>query len=1101
MTVSNLKEAIDWILKVTGKDGASGGSDAIPKLSEQVKNLLNEVENSGTQHSPEIAKVKDALGNGSLITKLAEGLQQFIGYETTSTNKSGRITGSGIAPSNIATHRLCDATIAFTIGVLESLSKDSFIKDKKDNRENVDSVVTKLSGCYGKGPKGFADVGEEVGKLQVQVTGTNTSAINKLVKAVKDNFESQLKVANENGNDIYKNVGQYLDAVFKAVSGKADVTSPLNTLFSRANPVYDATTLSAQIVDLKNGLDTQKASKGFAKNVLDSGKNAFMDALKMPNYTRMNYNAAGSIAWTSNTSQIQTCAKIFLGCLPLCYQALTYIYWCCHEKGGGCKDQTLGGGALRSYFDSQGLLPLYVESSRTGAHIGDSALGGFSEFATAASSPFTYANFTQKLQEKVTTDGRQLSDYCPLSALFYGASCYFRCDQIKNAKSAVGAPKTIREMLYFLAALQFSPQYGAFDGYVTEYFKAVTGNQSSEDHELKLQVADSGQKSGGNTLSAADLKSHLTSTFHLAPSLLGWLQGHSASISDEPWLHSLFSNSQFNLGIPSSGAGIFGALSNYTYALQFQLHFLYQQCNNSYTIGCGWNECSYGRKINESLTDTIVPSHICPTGCSTSGHDTGDHTKGGACEHRGCGTQGKFSPLQAFLTDSLPGFSRGHPSDPSSHLATCSGYLCHVPMGFKAENLRAASNGNTQGSHISLALGSFCGGFNTPLRQLSEKLKCLTKRTPRTLGDLFGFVWHLNGQLFTSQNETTVNASLKKFFESLGVSVPDWEEMSKLAPSTFWGHVQERIEQLMSQPTSAPTQSGIEKSLTVFSGLPFWYNLFMVKPDDSLPVRLFKLKSTDHNKAGKSNYQGHHDDLYSLYNPECKENEKTCGPYLSPLTHSAGATYAPDHASVYLSWLAYLTDDFHEWFQDMLDEFKNIDCTKSGCGGESKCSQSHANGTHGTTSNECKCDSVVQCGGTLPLLYRHGFRYYSPLVLKDGWYYNSNESKWKQENEYKRTCSHFASQLNNFLQPNSPLDNPLTSIDNFLYAIRWEFFSKLSGFWTTYICLILYTFFFLLDTLHLRSHLKLTSAHTAPPLALLTSGKPLPITKLTYLTQ
>ncbi|GIX64871.1 extracellular matrix-binding ebh [Babesia caballi] len=784
-----------------------------------------------------------------------------------------------------------------------------------------------------------------------------------------------------------------------------------------------------------------------------------------PEYTSY-YDKAEWSKVKSNPTEVETCAKIFLGCLPLYYQAITYIYWGCHEKGGGWNAMTLGGGALKSYFDSQGLLPTFVESSRTGAHIAESALQKFSELKTAATSLFPpqspYASFTTKFREKINGSTSGYTK-CPLSALFYGASCYFRYQQITTAKAAGGAPKTISEMLYFLSALQFSSAYDDIDRHIGTLLNP------------SMNVADSSKPaSGGNdTLSAADLKEYLRASCAFSSSVLGMVQG--------------------------PGATLFSTVSNYAYALQFQLHFLYQQCNNSYTKACGWNQCSYGSNVKIDS----VQAHICPTGCTTHGSGDHDHTNGD-CKHDNCGTaSNKPSPLQAFLTDNLPGFCRKYPGSAHNHLATCSGVLCHVPMGF-AGQLRTDAGG---GLNIAYALGSFCGGFNTPLRQLSEKLGCLTKRTPRTLGDLFGFTWHLNGQLFRSRDvivklDTAID-SRPKTLESL---------LSKF---------ENVLKGLRPQQPSPPSHFGLSDSVkSIATTLPFWEYLFNHKLSDGLPGKLFDLTQHCHKK--KANGSGIGDpienephssspipkhecstspaDLHSLYQPvgpkprksghtdpykDCRD--QNCGPYLYPLTHTDGATFAPTHASTYLSWVLYLTDDLQSWFQDMLDEFRNIDCSKSGCHGQ-KCQAEHGPGQHGS-SPSCKCPSVVQCGGTLPLLYQHGFRYYSPLELMGG----SNDNT-------KRDCKAFADQLQSVISGN-PLTNLLNTIDTFLYAIRWEFFSKLSGFWTIYISLILYTFFFLLDTLHLRSHLKLTSSHTVPPLALLRSGTPLPITKLAYIGQ
>ncbi|GIX65934.1 variant erythrocyte surface antigen-1 family protein [Babesia caballi] len=1035
--------------------------EAIKALSNKVKELLKEVAKSDPNLGEDIKKIKDALssdsGNNGLITKLAEGLQQFIGY-----NSSGKLTGGGILPANVAKHQVCNAVLNFVIRFLEGLCGI-----KASGHDKVSEVIRTLRKCVGTGqvPKGFKEL---VGKIEEKVKAIDTSLQNNRNKldGAFQNFKTLVETLNydQHGNvnvtqDSAK-VRSFLDTVkneikqdgsnnfrnlcdkLKDLFGENKInmlwTSLSNNAQLNSSSLSNKTTsvtnyandkgLTADINNLKYGMNAKPANAAVFTAVRDAAT-AFIAELQTKAYASY-YDKA---EWNnvSREDDKTKCAKIYLGCL-LYYQALSYIYWGCHDNGGGWKDQTLAGGAMRFYFDSQGFLSPYVDRSKTGAHVAESALKGFSELQAAASSLSTtespYASFTTKLHDNAKQKLSNAATECPLSALYHGASYYFRCQQITNAKSAVGAPKTIREMLYFIAALQFSPQYDAFDGYVTEYFKAVTGNQSggNDDSELKLQVAVSGSSKTGETLSAADLKSYLTSTFHLAPAFIGLIQ--EPSTTGEPWLHSLFSNSQFNLSIPSSGAGIFGALSNYAYALQFQLSFLYIQCRNTYTVGCGWNQCTFGKTVNQNTTQS-VESHICSVGCtkSTTDHKDGNHGTG-PCQHAGCGST-KASPLQAFLTDKLRGFSRGHPSDPSSHLASCSGSLCHVPMGFNPYDLRAASNGNAQGGlNIAYALGSFCGGFNSPLRQLSEKLGCLTKRTPRTLGDMFGFTWHLKGQLFPKSQSTT--------------------------------------------------QSWLNDLIR--------YTPFSSTVKDHLDV-LKTLVGTGHTDSHGTA------DLTSLYSSGCNQQNQTCGPYLYPLTHSDGATFAPTHASAYLSWVLYLTDDLYESLQAFHERFSSLKCT--GCKNDSKCA-SHNPGQH---ASQCQCPSIVQCADALTVFYEYGFHFQDAFWLK-GWTYDKRQQRWNTSNANKRSCNAFHSQLQSVIAGN-PLSSLLTSIDDFLFLFRYYFLGHLSGFWTIYICIIMYTFFFLLDTLHLRSHLKLTSSHKVPPLALLTSGTSLPITKLTYIGQ
>ncbi|GIX62835.1 variant erythrocyte surface antigen-1 family protein [Babesia caballi] len=1046
---------IGWILRVTGKDGqdSSNGQQAIKALSTQVKQLLREVKGTDTGLSAQIEKVTGALDSdpNGLITKLAEGLQQFIGYEggMLSDGSTTKLTGGGILLANVAKYQVCNAVLNFVIRFLEGL-----LGIQASGHGEVLKVIATLRKCVGTGkvPNGFEQL---VGKIGEKVDGISKKVLKNTQGKLKNVFDEFKKICDhyngqlDSGQKVEaKELDNFLNAVESALhrdnSGyfatycerlkellennelkgkeqKNDAALTYSELESNIKGVTDATTnLNNDIRGINNMPEKANLIPNAAVfTAVRDAATAFVAEIKEPGKYTSYYKGAAWSKVSSDNNAIQKCAKIFLGCLPLYYQALTYIYWGCHEKGGGCGNLTLAGGAMRFYFDSQGFLSPYVDRSKTGAHVAESALKGFSELQAAASSLSTtespYASFTTKLQENVGKNSNNLPSTCPLSALFYGASCYFRYQQITTVNIANGAPKTIREMLYFLAALQFSPQYETFDGYVTSHFKTILNKPSrdiTDDSELKLQVADSGTSATGNTLSAADLKSYLTSTFHLAPAFIGLVQ--EPSTSDDPWLHSLFSNSKFNLSIPSSGPGIFSALSNYTYALQFQLSFLYIQCRNTYTVGCGWQECKFGQGINSDPQSQIVQSHICSVGCSATNHNSGDHASGN-CEHAKCGEDTNGSPLQAFLTDKLRGFSRGHPSDPSSHLATCSGVLCHVPMGFDS-HLR---HGSLQGGHIAYALGSFCGGFNTPLRQLSEKLGCLTKRTPRTLGDMFGFTWHLKGQLYNQRNAEPARHN--------------W--VTKLANLTpFSSTVMEHINVLKTFVGTGHTD-----------------------PHDTA-------------------------DLTSLYSSGCNQQNQNCGPYLYPLTHSDGTTFgkAAPYASTYLSWVLYLTDELYESLQEFLDTFNGHAC--KGC--KHKCSHST-----GSAATGCSCPSVVDCADVLPLLYRHGFRFLSAFRLKGG--------KGRSDKS-KRSCQNFHSQLQSVIN-GEPLRDLFESIDTFLYAIRWEFFSKLSAFWTIYVCLILYTFFFLLDTLRVRSHLKLTSSHTVPPLALLTSGTPLPVTKLTYI--
>ncbi|GIX65487.1 variant erythrocyte surface antigen-1 family protein [Babesia caballi] len=1015
---SNLKEAIDWLLRVTGKDGG-GGYDNEQKLAAAIvalpdfKNAINaalkkqEGVSGGVDISQALAKITNPGTLEEIITKLADGLRQFIGYDP-----SGKITGAGIAPSNMATHRLCDATIAFTIGVLEGCKKN----DKKvesiseDFIKIVDRDIGKLYQCYGKGAYGLKNV---VSSIHTELSKVKeTGEVEKAVKAVGTAFQSKLSNATDATQALAGEVGGYIDEVVKQVSlaggGKSKAThisTHLNKLgqqFTVSTKPFDPTesTLKSLLFDMSNVLRGAVPSKNDVKintlrNALYYGKENFMKQLEKNNYA--SYYSSNSNWQDTFANKQKQAAQIFLSCIPFLYIGLSHLYWQCRAGGPWSKENfSHSHSPLRYFVRSMGYD--HEKLVGTGATVTAALTGakGFSEFNTASSS--AQNSFTDLL--KTLRSGTIPSDN-PLSALFLGASCYFQSKHSQNHKS----PSTIRQTLYWLSGLTVTPQFGS----LLDHFDTVVPNN--------FQIAISGilGKDGLKTIFPDNLTTYLVTCSLTAPAVLAAIQGPGTS--DKPLIHDIFSNAE-NLDYYSTTSTLFNKLSDCAYALQFQLGFLYRQCRFTYGDARGWQQCKYGGSDTSGVT---VHSYLCPK-------------SGGDCSGQ--------SPLQAFLTDNLRGFSRGHPSGHSDHLAQCPGVTCHVPMGFNGHLKGDQKNGE----YIYDTLLYFCGDAKDSLNQLCDKLSCLTKRTPRSLGDLFGFTWQLTGQLFNKDN---IVAKLTAALSPTPYSAED-----------FIGKLNPLLKSV--SPQSSPEESGIVKSLqTMGPTIPFLYQLFTVKPDEFLPVTLFNLNGNGHKTS--------HHDIASLQNPQC--TGPNCGPYLSPLTYSTGSAFAPKHASTYFSWLLYLADDFEAGLRELLDEFKTIKCT------------SDRNSTH--WSGNCSCNSVAQCGGFRPLLYANGFNLGSAYSLM---------------NNVKRTCQQFHSQLQNVITGN-PLNTFLTTIDTFLYAIRWEFFSKLSSFWTIYIGLILYTFFFLLDALHIRSHLKFNSSHTIPPLALLTSGKPPAITKLTYITQ
>ncbi|GIX62717.1 variant erythrocyte surface antigen-1 family protein [Babesia caballi] len=1093
---SNLNEAIDWILRVTRKDGQGGDSNsAISKLSVQVQNLLTEVKDFGPGLSThDFKKIKEALstsgsGNG-LITKLADGLQRFIGYED---RKNGLIRLAGIGRANDPLERLRDAVLGFWLGALSQVS--GLLRSKQEDKRKVDAVIGKIYKGFGGGSKGVNDVVSAVAGLSSTVKAQEVQGVDKILEALKVGI-SDLKtnLSSSELKTLGENVEKYLKAVLENVKGNAGTANSevstlatqlpavVNKLKSQTNKPIDLgdsgikTQLDA-VNGNQNGSNTQLGNlikKGEigdakAKNIVNAvwyATSYFVDVLK----TAYTSSYPSTSTWQSVGGNQATCAKIFLACLPLIFNGLSYLYWkFSHEHGW--KTMTLGSPEPKVFMGIMTDKSRLFNGNKSATEIVSTAFQKFKEFnsATSNGSTTSYVDFLRNFKNKSLTTWQQGSSTTAandnfLSGLYLCSTSYFSHQHQKRAASA-RPPSSIREMLYWLMGLTATPQFGD----LLKHIHNVIGSD--------FRVAVSGSSRNDDTLTADQVTSYILSTCYTSPSVLNVIQGSvpPKESNDEPWLYDLYSNAAFPFKYPSSGAALFYALADYTYALQFQLSFLYKQCEYSYDNGCGWFYCGYGSEILPNGSGSAVTSHLCEGFKCGEKHLTCKHdgTNGGqsteACKHdqdglgQKCGTGGNNSPLQAFLTDKLNGLCRKHPGI-SSHLAVCSGSLCHVPMGFTADNLRNSSTLKVQGGHILNALKPFCGSSTTPLRQLCGTLTCLSKRVPKSLGELFGFYWQVTEQLFSGvkKEDRDPTSSLTGAISTL------FQKLTTIESNLLYNTLSDNVKSIGSH----------------FFGLSWHCHR---KRDWKTVTRSSGgTYCNDHTNSKKAC------DLMSLYDSECTENSATCGKYLEPLGISFGATFANNYAFAYLSWAAYLTDDLYESLQEFLDTFNDLKCT--GC--KNNCN-SHSSRSHGS-QNSCHCRSVVECSDVLPHLYASGFSFHNAHWLR-GRTYEKQEKKWSTDDRL-RTCASFHSQLQSVISGN-PLSNLLTSIDTFLFQFRYYFLSNLSGFWTIYTGLILYTFFFLLDTLHLRSHLKLTSSHTVPPLALLTSGKPLPLTKLTYIGQ
>ncbi|CDR96951.1 hypothetical protein BBBOND_0308600 [Babesia bigemina] len=294
-------------------------------------------------------------------------------------------------------------------------------------------------------------------------------------------------------------------------------------------------------------------------------------------------------------------------------------------------------------------------------------------------------------------------------------------------------------------------------------------------------------------------------------------------------------------------------LRDYVYACCHQLAFLKAQCKRGKSLG-GWQDSKYGSDIKTS------------------------------------------SPLQAFLTDGWDSDFETHPFDPCN--------LClksRVRMGFRDKDLPKTSQ---QGSVISAILTPSCGGSD-PLLTLASYLNCLTRRTPRTTGELVSYFHHFGNEL----HEYALKA-----LSSLGTAItkshadcPDWDCLGA-------------------------------SDLQAVSGL---------RGSEAL------------NMISNNNHDNEHPKTLSTL-VGCGSDFANCRPHCPPITYRAYALYSQSFVHTYLSWTVYLPDRLRESLEKLHYELKKHDFAK--CTSLHLCSTAlPLLYTHGFTPPEGKSQSTVKC--------------------------------------------------------------------------------------------------------------------------------------------
>ncbi|GFE52782.1 variant erythrocyte surface antigen alpha subunit, putative [Babesia ovis] len=512
---------------------------------------------------------------------------------------------------------------------------------------------------------------------------------------------------------------------------------------------------------------------------------------------------------------------------------------------------------------------------------------------------------------------------------------------------------------------------------------------------------------------------------------------------------------QFWFSYPMSETQSYYLLQDCLVGLYYQLYFLRLQCNADRQTfggdGFGWAFCRYGDGVNGDKCG----SWICPKAGAAGNEESKNYAKTLKDHTESCGTgNASPSPLQAFLTDCLKGFTCDVVRKYSTkdykypefleHRGHCPpGQYCPIPMGFR-ECFKKGTEGQSQaaagqGNGMSgLGINAICAHYanddltDSCLYQITRCICSLTRRVPRSTGTLYGFFYGLGQVAFHST-----------------------EGQKKFKP----------------------------KLIDELNCCPGW------RDPECLMKAVMDWTETDHkDKHKKTQDQGNYT-LGSLHACNNNTSDLTCGDYLRPLTGYLYNCLATQFCETYVSWIVHLTYRLRDGLESLLKEFRKIDCSKSGCtgkGGKGQCqcpSSGCKKGTHGITTSGsnpkgCCCESVADCVGVHGVFYRFGFSYKFAFRLagKSG------------KTDKKRTCSQFVDRLKKVIIEGTYYKELQTQLRKFIYTTRALFGVYIGVYWLAVMGYLLWSMTVNLDLVHIQSHWRSPSSFLVPLQRILADG-------------
>ncbi|GFE54572.1 variant erythrocyte surface antigen alpha subunit, putative [Babesia ovis] len=391
------------------------------------------------------------------------------------------------------------------------------------------------------------------------------------------------------------------------------------------NNTASATTVGEHVIDhidvLINGLSDRLAKfVGYYISLADDRWFLGHGGIGKKDTYNSSYEYSVDTTWEEvkrDDGKTKICAQILLGCIPLIFSGLSYLYWQCSEgKGSGGNpdkrwhdtEQAINqeNSSICIYMESMGYKRAELCEKQTWdvKELLEAQFEEFSKIAEITKDKYivrdpsaiqrSYAEFINTIQttyksvyERTDTTGlyqlkeeaKKAAQERPLYRLYAAAEWYFQTLQgsINKECHKGNTPTNIRDMLYWLMGLPYSPVYmGLKNGIVGDEL-IVNGSDKGKVGDLEDTSADCTITSISDSLDYYLLPPCYYAGF-VVMAFQGSLEDAPQRPLEKPFLHELYSNHHFQFYYPENVNEWFGMLWDVVYSVYFRMNFLKIHC-------------------------------------------------------------------------------------------------------------------------------------------------------------------------------------------------------------------------------------------------------------------------------------------------------------------------------------------------------------------------------------------------------------------------------------------------------------------------------------------------------------------------------------------